>query len=175
MHQENHCGCGGSHCQGAHEHHHEHGEHCGCHHAEAKVPAEYTPLQADVLLELSKRGCLPVACFALVNAQEDELYSVALEPVYLGTSEDTMEQVKQLGGELSGLADAGLITLDYDIPLKGYAYEEYRTSALYAYFVKTVEEAKGRPGNLFDTPVLELGSMALTEAGEALVAEFTRG
>ena len=83
-----------------------------------------------------------------------------------------MERVKQLGNELSQLEEMGLLTLDYDIPLQNYSYEEYQTSALYAYFTKTVAEAATLPDPTFDTPKLELGSIALTEAGEKIVDDL---
>ncbi len=150
---------------------HQHDEHCGCGHAHApvEVPEEISPVQADILLALRQRQCLPVACFAFAKEDDEARYAVALAPVYLSAPEDAMTQVKQLGGELSMLEEMGLITLDYDIPLRGYPYEEYKTSALYAYFVKTVQEAAQRPDPAFDTPKLELGSMALTDAGEEMV------
>lgn len=152
-------------------HHHEHDEHCGCghDHTPVAVPEGLTPLQVDILLALRQRQYLPVACFAFTKQDDDDRYAVALAPVYLGTPKDTMEQVKRLGDQLSGLEEKALISLDYDLPLRGYPYEEYKTSALYAYFVQTVAEAAQREQPAFDTPLLELGSMALTEAGEALV------
>lgn len=58
----------------------------------------------------------------------------------------------------------GRITLDYGYALSGYSYEEYQNSTLFAYFSKTVEEAKGKSGFLGDTPVLEFGSIAPVEA-----------
>ena len=76
-----------------------------------------------------------------------------------------MEQVKETGKMLLDLEERGWITLDYGYPLEGYPYTEYRESALYALFRRTVEEAKGRPGFLGDTPVLELGSIAPAENG----------
>ena len=80
-----------------------------------------------------------------------------------------MQQVKALGHELTLLEDMELITLDYDLPLQNYAYEEYRASSLFAYFVATVEEAAKQLHPTFDSPVLELGSMALTDIGEYMV------
>lgn len=97
------------------------------------------------------------------STAEDDFSAVALSPVYLRSPEDTMEQVKEMGALLLDLERRGWITLDYGYALEGYPYEEYRTSALYAYFCRTVEEAKGRPGFLGDTPVLELGSIAPAE------------
>ncbi len=184
MHQhDEHCGCGEHHhahehgencgCGERHHghHHHEHGENCGCghDHTPVAVPEGLSPMQVDILLALRQRQCLPVACFTFANSGDDTRRATALAPVYLGTPDDSMEQVKQLGGELIILEDMDLITLDYDLPIRDYPYDEYKNSALYAYFVKTVEEGALRPGAAFDTPELELGSMALTEAGEDMV------
>ena len=173
MHQhDEHCNCGGDHS----EHHHEHDENCGCGHTHAPTPTRegLTPVQVDILLALRQRKCLPVACFSFAKTGNDTLRSVALAPVYLSTASDSMEQVKQLGQELSQLEDMDLLTLDYDMPLNNYAYEEYKTSVLYAYFVKTVEEGAQRPNATCDIAKLELGSMALTEIGDNMVDELIK-
>ncbi|MEA5014792.1 MAG: hypothetical protein VB099_09555 [Candidatus Limiplasma sp.] len=150
---------------------HQHDEHCGCGHTHAPIPTPdgLTPTQADILLALRQRQCLPVASFSLGKTGDEARRGVALAPVYLSSPEDSMEQVKELGHELSLLEEMDLLTLDYDMPLQNYPYEEYKASTLYAYFVKTVEEAAQRPDSTFDTPLLELGSMALTPAGEDMV------
>ena len=166
------CGCGAHQHECDHSnHHHEHNEHCGCGHEHVPMPSPegLSPVQVDILLELRQRKCLPVACFSLAKADDERRYGVALAPVYLGTPEDSMDRVKEIGKELSLLEGMELLTLDYDIPLKDYNYEEYKTSGLYAYFVKTVEKTARQPDATFDTPTLELGSMALTETGEKLV------
>ncbi len=169
MHQHDEpCGCGHSHP------HHEHGEHCGCGHAHLPMPthADLSPLQVSVLMELRNRKYLPVACFAFTKADDEDRYAAALAPVYLSSAEDSMEQVKALGQDLSALEAMDLIALEYDMPLGNYAYDEYKTSTLYAYFVETVAEAAQNPNAAFDTPLLELGSMGLTDAGEKLVDEL---
>lgn len=101
----------------------------------------------------------------MTKTGEDSLYAIALAPVYLSDPQDAMADVKALGEALQALADHGYITLDYDMELKSYDYTEYKTSALYAAFAATVAEGCSRPDFLFDTPVLELGSMALSDMG----------
>ncbi len=152
-----------------------HGEHCGCGcaHTEPIVPEGLTRMQVDILLALAMRRYLPVACFSLAKEGVDGPNAIALDPVYLSSPDDSMELVKEIGAELVALEEGGLITLDYDLPLKGYPYEEYITSDLYALFVQTVKEATALPDHAYDTPVLELGCMALTEAGEGIVASLT--
>jgi len=180
------CNCGQPHendghcgCEQPHEHYencgcgqpHEHDENCGCGHDHAPIatPEGLSALQVDFLMELRHRQCLPVACFTLAKADDAARHGVALAPVYLSAPGDSMEQVKMLGIELSLLENMDLISLDYDIPLQNYPYDEYKTSALYTFFVKTVAEAATRPDCTFDTPALELGSMVLTQAGEEMV------
>lgn len=141
------CGCG---CGHHHEHHHHSGELLG----------ELTQAQAAFLHELEHHHFLPVARFVVESSQEGDFSSVALAPVFLRSPEETMEWVKETGAMLLELEQRGWITLDYDYPLEGYSYAEYKQSELYTYFCSTVEEAKGRPGFLGDTPVLELGSIA---------------
>ncbi len=175
MHQHNEsCGCGGDHQDCDHTEHHQHDEHCGCGHTQAPIPTSegLTAMQVDFLLVLRQRKFLPVACFSVAKTGDDTRHAVALEPVYLGATSDTMEQVKQIGKELSLLEDMDLLELDYDIPLKNYPYEEYKSSELYAYFVETVKEAAKQPDATFDTPILELGSMMLTETGEEMVGKL---
>lgn len=160
-----------------------HDEHCGCGHdhadsQNAKVhatPAEVTENQRSFLHQLHHNHCLPVARFTLADSREPDFISTALAPVFLRSVSDDMATVKEAGAFLQGLEDMGLMTLDYDIPLSGYGYEEYKSSALYAYFRKTVAEGAGKPGFLGDTPELDLGSMALTGAGEQIAAHCGHG
>lgn len=150
-----------------------HDESCCCHnhdHSHNHVPVEATENQKDFLHQLNHRHYLPVARFTLCDSREEDFVSTALAPVFIRSAADDMETVKEAGAFLQNLEDMGLITLDYDIPLNGYAYEEYKESALYKYFLDTVAEGALKPGFLGDTPVLELGSIALTEAGEEIAA-----
>lgn len=189
MHHEHHgdCACGHHHlngegCDCGHEH--THGEGCDCghehthddccgHHHEHLVATEggINEAQADVLLAIHQRGFLPIARFALRSSRDGDAYAVALEPVYISDAAQDMDTVKANGELFASLEDLGLITLDYDIRLTGYTYQEYEQSSLYAYFVETVKEASQKPEFLLDIPVLELGSMALTgEGGKVLHA-----
>lgn len=169
------CGCGHDH-EHDHHHHHEHGEDCdcGCHGEVIEIlPVEgMTVLQQNLLLGLYERRYLPVASFSLGREDQEEPLAVALAPVYIGDRTDTMERVREVAEALGGLETGGLITLDYDVPLAGYAYAEFKQSALYAYFAQTVREGAKLPDAAFNKPMLELGSMALTEAGAAAVDEM---
>ena len=157
-----------------------HNEHCGCGcghdhthippSAPASGPAEVTDSQKDFLHELAHRRFLPLARFTVEDSREKDFISTAMAPVFIRSVSDGMDAVKEAGAFLQRLADMGLVTLDYDLPLQGYGYEEYKQSSLYAYFRATVAEGAAKPGFLGDTPVLELGSIALTEAGARIAA-----
>ncbi len=167
------CGCGHEHthdetCGCGHEHTHD--EACGCGHHHAPLSAGESGLseaQADALLAIHQRGYLPVARFALCSSRDGDAYAVVMEPVYVANAADDMDTARENGALFASLQDAGLITLDYDLRLSGYAYQEYEQSKLYAYFVETAKEAAGKPGFVLDTPLLELGSMVLTDEGRA--------
>lgn len=155
-----------------------HDEHCGCNcdHEPSRstenhaVPIEVTENQMEFLHLLRHSHYLPVARFTVKDSREDDFVSTALAPVYICSATDDMKTVKEAGAFLQRLEDIGLITLDYDIPLNGFGYEEYKTSELYEYFRATVAEGASKPNFLGDTPVLELGSIALTEEGEQIAA-----
>ena len=156
------------------DHPHVHGPDCGCgHEHHAAIPLEgLSNLQMNFLLALHERRYLPVARFVLVQSDNAQAFAVALAPVYLGSPGDSMAHVKEVAEALDELESADYLSLDYDIPLSGYPYAEYKASDLYAYFLKTVEEGKKRADFQFDTGKLELGSMALTDRGESAVQKM---
>lgn len=159
------CGCG-------HDHGHEGcGCGCGCHgHA---VPDELTITRAEgeLLSRFSQTPFMPLARFVMRSTREDELEAVGMPAVYLEVADAPMEQVRATAQSLERMEKLGLITLDYDIPLREYDYGAYESSALYASFRAMVEEGGGKPGFLFDQPILELGSMALTDLGQAVMEQ----
>ncbi|MEG2420395.1 MAG: hypothetical protein RSB55_02515 [Oscillospiraceae bacterium] len=165
MTEHNHCNCG---CEDHHHEEHIHEAHCDCgcetqpHQAHSDAVTEN---QADFLRQLMQSKALPVARFLMTSSREAEFSVVSLAPVFLRSPFDDMDTVKEAGRFLTTLEKGGLLTLDYDIPLKGYDYAEYKISTLYTYFEDTVRVAKGRTDFLGDQPELELGSMAITEDG----------
>lgn len=183
----NSCSCGHPHEDGhRHEHTghshdescscgHTHDEHCSCGHEHKHLAPGDTSLsqsQADALLAIHQRGYLPIARFALTSSRDGDAYAVALEPVYIADPGEDIDAVKENGELFASLEDLGFITLDYDLPLTGYPYQEYKESALYAHFLQTAKEAGEQPGFLFDIPLLELGSMALTEEGLSVLQKL---
>ena len=153
-----------------------HNEHCGCCHGQEHhchnnapiTPDELTKVQKDFLHQLDHHHYLPVARFTLTDSREKDFISTALAPVFLRSASDDMKTVKEMGAFLQNLEDSALITLDYDIPLSGYRYEEYKSSALYEYFCETVAEGASKSKFLGNTPLLELGSIAPTELGRQI-------
>lgn len=159
MSHDHHCGCGCGH------------DHTNTQQCKAPVsPAEVTENQKDFLHQLHHHHYLPVARFTLEDSREQDFISTALAPVFIRAVGDDMATVKEAGSFLQKLEEMGLITLDYDMPLDEYGYEEYKESSLYQYFRDTVAEGAAKPGFIGDTPVLDLGSMALTEAGVQIAA-----
>ena len=150
-----------------HNHDHDHNDQNDTH----ALPSELTENQKDFLHQLNHLQYLPVARFTLTDSREKDFASTALAPVFIRSLSDDMATVKEAGTFLQKLEDLGLITLDYDIPLDGYGYEEYTESAIYEYFRATVAEGASKPGFLGNTPLLESGSMALTEIGKQIAAE----
>ncbi len=161
-HHEGGCGCGGHH----HEHDHQHCG-CGCHDEEEEVVEIVADTNLDegqlaFLEQLKEIKYLPVARFVLKSTQEEDFNVVALAPVFIRDLKDTMEDVKDAGSFLTALEEKGMISLDYHMPLDGYAYSEYRNCELFQFFCDTVAETKGKEGFLGDKATLELGSIGLT-------------
>ena len=156
------CGCGHD-----HDHGHHHHEGCGCAHEHphhhGRHDGALTPAMEDFLHLLSHHKYLPVARFLVESSKEEDFCSVALAPVFLRSPNEDLASVKMTASLLLDLEEMSYLTLDYDYPLDNYSYEEYKESELFAYFCRTVEEASHREGFLGDTPVLELGSIALVE------------
>lgn len=154
--------------------HHAHNHDCCCHSHENKEVV-LNDAEKAILMDLARFNCLPISRFIMSSSTEEEARFVALSPVFISALDDSMETVKKIGAILSGLEDKDLITLDYDLPIRGYDYEQYKNSELYAYFKETVKEGMKKTANLCDTAEIELGSMALTEYGDEAVSGLKEG
>ncbi len=172
------CGCGNH----SHNHSHNHGHHhnCGCHTHDShenccgkhkQVSAkDISETEIHFLKHLLEYKFLPVAKFVVKSNKEPDFENTALSYIFIIDVKDSMEQVKNAGKKLRNLEGLGLITIDYDIPLNGYAYEEYHNSDIYAYFKKSVNDAKGNEGFLGDSAIIECGSIAPTEKCKEMLA-----
>ncbi len=155
-HDHNHsCCCG-------HEHKHEHGHDCCKQHHQANM-SELSQAEQEFLANLAQYQCLPVAQFVVKSSKESDFETVALAPVFITQTTDTMQQVKNFGKKLKNLEEKGFIELDYDIPIDNYDYSEYHNSQLFEYFKATVEEGKGKDNFLGDIAVMQTGSMVLAQ------------
>ena len=173
-HDHNHnCGCHGH--EHDHEHGHEHGhEHCGCrqHMPYLDENVALTAAETELLSLLGEFRYLPVTRFVLRSSADEQIQATALAPVTIETLSDSMDAVRARGARFQSLEDAGLITLDYDLPMTGFDYGGYRESELFRYFERTVQQGSRLPGAQFDIAALEEGSMALTELGERVLARI---
>ena len=125
--------------------------------------------ERDFLMKLSQIPFLPLARFIMRSSKSDHMESVALSPVYMQDINESIDTVKKTGAVLQSLEDKYLITLDYDMPLQNGGYALFEESALYRQFCDMVHEGGKQDGFLFDLPVLERGSIALTTLGQDAV------
>ena len=157
--------CGGSCCQGhSHQHHHGQGcghSHCGCHGPKVELTCQETAF----IDRLAENGPLPVARFVMQSTKSEHFSATAMDPVFLENEEDDMKTVRAWADLLEKLEEYTLVEIDYDTLLEESLYTLYEHSAVYAYFLETIEEAKANPEFLFDTAFLEKGSVRLTEMG----------
>jgi len=164
-------------CMKNETHSHQHGgcqksaaTHCGngcC--GQVSVPG-LTEQGVDFLRLMAQTPFLPLGCFVLKSSHSNHLESVAFAPVYLTEKQDDMDAVKEKAKVLEQLEEYGIITLDYDIPLENYDYEDFKKSAAFNYFKDTVEEGKQKPDFIFDIASIEFGSIALTPLGRAAMS-----
>jgi hypothetical protein len=138
---------------------------CGGCYSAAPLP-DFTEGETAFLRLLAQAPFLPVGRFLLKSGRSGQLASVALAPVFLTDGRDSMEIVRERGEVLKGLAEYGVITLDYHLPLKNYDYAVFTESDAYRAFQETVAEGRKQPGFLFDRGEIELGSLALTGFGQ---------
>ena len=110
-----------------------------------------------ILLELAQTPFLPLVQFVRRESYFAPLEPLEPSPVYLRTGEEDTAEIELISLALRRLASRGYLTLDYDIPLSGYDYVLYQTSALCR------RRAQMSPGY---TILPKRGSMALTAAGQ---------
>jgi hypothetical protein len=126
----------------------------------------------EILTTLLTTPYLPLARFILRSSQSEEIESIAMAPVYLFDGKESLQEIRKTGDALTALEEYGLITLDYDIPLQNFDYHCFFESDVYEYFQQTAQEAKKRPGFLFDTTFVETGSIALSPMGQEVAEQM---
>lgn len=127
-----------------------------------------TELEKTLLNALSERAFLPIARLVLVSTEEPDLSFVMSAPVYLPDKHTKDAERKALGRSLLALQKRGYITLDYDLPLQGFDYDEWRDSDFY----QRVSFSLEAPDVM---PKLEGGSVALTVQGQQVIDELELG
>ncbi len=106
------------------------------------------------------------------SEKSSHFVSTALSPVFIISKDDDIDKIKATGAALRILENFGYLTLDYDIPLDNYSYDEYKNSPVYADFVLMMKEAASRDDFVYDTADINFGSIALTDEGEMAVAKL---
>ncbi len=170
---KNHSSCGGHKtehkCCGKHKHHHseEHHAHhahsgcCGNHHHSDTQTAELTKEEQQVLSAIKESGCIPIVRFVMKSSKSSHFVSTALSAVYIMSLEDDVQDVKNRAEILTSLENKGLLSIDYDIPVSNYSYDEYLNSNVYKNFMATMEESANKEDFLFDIADMDKGSVAL--------------
>ena len=125
-----------------------------------------------ILKELPEYNFLPISRFVMCSSRTEEVRFIALAPVYIFDQTDSMETVKAFVERLKTMQEKKLISLDYDVILQGYDYEQHRKSDLFRYFERTVQEGAGQEGFLCDIAELECGSAAMTPFGRAAAEHY---
>lgn len=85
--------------------------------------------ERTLLAELAQTPFLPIVQFQRRESYFDAPEPLDPSPVYLRTGAETTSDIELTSLALRRLASRGYITLDYDIPLSGYDYVLYQTSA----------------------------------------------
>lgn len=151
------------------EHHNCCHSHESCNHHPSVVLSEN---EVSFLHALNQTLFLPVVQFIMTSKNAEHFQSIALTPVYMTNKNESMEKVKDIAAILITLEEYSLIELDFNVPLDDSAYDVFRDSELFAYFVKTVDEGKLNPGFLFDSATMEYGRMAITELGQQVASKL---
>ncbi len=126
----------------------------------SSAPIVLTEGEGALLRRLAAVLYLPMGQFILLPKwAEPEEGMPILSPVLLDTASDSLEVVADRAELLVALANQGLLTLDFDLPLQNYDYGIYYRAELFREFTQRFASApQGRP-------VLRRGSIAITQKG----------
>lgn len=101
---------------------------------------EISDQEYTFLIHLEKYLFLPLARFVMTSTKSEHLKCIALAPVYLIETNETLDHVNENSALLIGLQDKKLNQLDYDQPLQFCEYDVYPNSTAYQIFVDTVRD-----------------------------------
>lgn len=153
-HDHNHCSCN---CCGSIE------NECKDNHKQELDYDNLTEIEKVFLNKLIKVEFLPLAQFVVKSSKEHDFVSIALPCVYIQEKNETIESIKKTAVMLQTLVEKGFITLDFDIELENYDYNEYFSSDIFEYFKSTVKEGSEKQNFLGDIADIYKGSIALAD------------
>ncbi|WP_317854215.1 hypothetical protein [Chakrabartyella piscis] len=134
---------------------------CGTHNQKADTK-ELSSAAQELVKQLEIHCYLPVVQFVVQDTTDPMFKLVAYSPVYIEETEQTIEEIRDMGKVLVDLQKKKILTLDYHLPLQGYAYQEYLESEVFVEFANSVvAEMKQEYTGVFAT--IQKGSMALTQ------------
>lgn len=125
-----------------------------------------TPAEKELLTKIKNSKRFPIVRFELRSSKEASLVSTALNNVWITDPEEPMEQVKANAALLQKLWEDDILNLCYTLRITARSdYRIYYQSSLYKQFCATINEAKQKPGFLFDTPHIKRGVATFTAYG----------
>lgn len=147
---------------------------CGCsketeHKKVCCSTIQLTKEEQNFINLIDKHLYLPVAEFIIKGDEHFEI--LALSPVFIENIHQSMDETKEIGNILKKLEEYQIITLDFDIALEKFDYNDYKTSDIYKYFCQTVDLANEKEGFLGKKPYIQCGSIALTKRGIKFVSK----
>lgn len=155
------------HCGHQHNGHQGCGHGASCHCGGGNQEISINERELELLLSLGQTPYLPLTRFIMESGSETGF--VAIAPVYLENPADSLETVRASGELLTGLANKGLISLDYGQPLGQGDYSDYEGSNLFSYFSAAVELGIKMNALSSYKAAIEKGSLALTPLGQTLL------
>lgn len=140
--------------------------------SENPLEVHISPAEEAFLAKLSQCPFLPVVQMVLRSNIPETQPHMSLEPVFLETGDEALEQVKLTGQTLLMLEDKNIISLDYTCPLEGSDYSLFQNSAAFALLVDTIEQGKSDPDFPYSPPEIVEGSVCLTAIGELVIDQL---
>jgi hypothetical protein len=121
--------------------------------------------EINALLNLFRQTpFLPLCRFVMLGSGGKSGGRLTWAPLYLENKEDSLRKIRENAAALTFLAQGGIISLDYDIPLPECDYSLWEESAAFVHFKSLLYKKEKNPRLLFDTVIIEKGSAALLQA-----------
>ena len=122
--------------------------------------------ETELLGKIAEAKRYALVQFELGSSKDTSLRSIALRNVHIVEEDESMQIVKARGAVLQRLSDEGYIILDFHPAVHVASdYAIYSKSAIYMQLCEMAEEAKTKPGFLYDSPCIRKGSVVLTAKG----------